>query len=232
MTPLARLLDIIAQAPQIVEDSKALGDAGADRLEKHLVMLRRCRDLDAGLQEFYDSLESNAATALYWRRSSTSFPAIPDLETDLFPVCFQFKDLSTAQLLMFFWAVQGMLWKGMTDLDHGIAELIRDTHSSLAQSELNDISTSRALEHGRDYGSTAMKVFQSFAYCTQEEMLGSGPAITLAPLSLSYGSVKDDSRYCAEARWAEKAISFLSQKHLRYAKHTMKISGPHLDDIL
>ncbi|KAI9711059.1 MAG: hypothetical protein M1828_001986 [Chrysothrix sp. TS-e1954] len=245
---LGRLLDILTCGPQSMEEPRDLDVLSpSHRLQTLLKMARQCWKLERDLQRFYQDLERSAVGALYWPLPSRLFESDSSIDDDR-AIALHFADLSMAQLFMFYWAILGMVWKGLTQLHEAISQIQLpilfapsaggnpgegDTPAAERPWSRYDMSQLPQLGHRKDYGSMARKVCQSFEYCTQDEMRGVGPTVPPASLGLSYRNVKDEPRYYAETQWLESSLDALSRKHVGFAKHIKSVkTGPEWSEIL
>jgi hypothetical protein len=71
------------------------------------------------------------------------------------------------------------------------------------------------LEHRVDILSIARNICQSVEYCMQDHMLGSGPAVVVAPLNIVLATLKSRPDFQREIYWAAAVVDEIRRKGMR-----------------
>jgi len=184
----AHLLDLTASMAGIIECGYRLLDKPVEPLEpaellvQALEIVNGCWKLDVQLRAFYNRLEKEVSGPVYWAKLSSRKLCLvedPTLGT-VFPVSFQFSDLSTAHICMLYWATLSILWSGMGFLYQVLADSKLQHVSSQDSVTPNEnpfnenrhhpsFSTSQLppLEHRTDVATLAKNICQSLEFCIE-----------------------------------------------------------------
>ncbi|EXJ92948.1 hypothetical protein A1O3_01504 [Capronia epimyces CBS 606.96] len=133
---LDRILDLLSSGPVIfqqVRQFQHLQERPKELVSVALDILDQCLRLHKELERFYERLAKSHKSRgqLYWPRFSqsqfvsVSAPAVDNL--NVFPVCYEFPDLTTANILMFYWATLTMLNSGISSLHKLLSSLTGET---------------------------------------------------------------------------------------------------------
>jgi hypothetical protein len=183
--------------------------------------------MESELQSVYDSVEMSHKGPVFWPELARNKGLHGDAEDGmLFPVAFHFPNLSIANTVLIYWAVQVILWHGMWQLYGLITELqlyftaaakVEDGDGS-AESVHNAVSTLfkfPPLEHRADFAGPCRSIFQSVEYGLQENMLDQGPKSVAGPLRIAYETLRLYPQFQQEVAWAERAQGMVEERSLR-----------------
>lgn len=226
--PYDRIYDFLTRVPELHNQGDMLKFMDPhSQLQLATEVIWKCWDIDSDLQTVYDDLEKSHVGPLFWSELARN----KDLQSNsgdgmLFPVAFHFANLSVANTVVIYWAVQTILWHGMWQLYRLIAELqihfaaagkIVDSEGS-PESECDGVGNLfkfPPLEHRADFAAPCRNIFQSVEYSLQEDMLDQGPRCCAAPVRIAYETLRFYPKYAREVAWSEKAQSMIQSRSMR-----------------
>ncbi|KIW18109.1 hypothetical protein PV08_02396 [Exophiala spinifera] len=110
---LDRVMDLLGSAPAIFRQVQTfqqnMSQVG-DLVPTARRVLRQCLELERRMDEFFKGFSNGKTRPFYWPMLSRL--KIPDASS----VCYEFSDLTTAKILMFYWATLTMLRSGISSL--------------------------------------------------------------------------------------------------------------------
>jgi len=218
-TPYDRVYEVLLQAPELNHQGGMLRFMEpCKRLRSAIKIIRRCWSIDSELQSIYESLERSHEGPLFWAELARDNSLHGDSEDGkLFPVAFHFPNLTVANTLLIYWAVQAILWHGMWQLYGGNGAQIDAHLAAAANIEIAGDTTQEGndaddgflklppLEHRAEFAAPCRNIFQSVEYCLQDFMLDQGPKCIAAPLRMAYETLVNHLEFIREITWAENA---------------------------
>jgi len=244
-TPWDKIFDVLTGTPELFRRGQDIERLDLkSQLREAVEMINECWRIDSTLQQLCDKLESGSPGPLYWPELSKERLPVDDSDLGkVFPVAFQFFNLSTAATLLTLWGVQTMLWHAMWQLYRLILETVHHTNITdktgsetsppsstvTAPSEresitgkIKHVNTSNIdgsllppLGFRADFAEPARNICQSAEYCLQEETLDTGPLILAAPLSIVVQILREYPQYSREVAWASAVFQKVAQRSLR-----------------
>ena len=215
--PMDRIVDCLAQAPDVLKDSARLPHLGLmDQLALANRIVSECWDLDWALQQCYEEIQASENGPLYWTVLSQGWnQANSPGAAELFPVSYQFPNIKTASTLMMYWASCIMLWTGLCELYGVIDQLIIVARAGEPSDGEYDAHGLPPLEHRTDFLSVARHLCRSVEYCLQKDMLAAGRFVVSTPLAIAIGSLKDMSECQREVAWMRNVMVQVRDNGLR-----------------
>jgi hypothetical protein len=150
----------------------------------------------------------------------------------IFPVAFHFPNLSVANSVLIIWAVQTILWHGLTELHRLMSEL-KMAFATLGrveeevdpESEMGrlrqvmkcsgDVFSLPPLEHREDFAAPARSILQSVEFCMNDDLVDQGPKLLAAPLKIAIETLRPYPSFRREVGWGDEAMAKVQQRSLR-----------------
>lgn len=253
--PLDRLVDCLCQAPAIYEAAETVSRLGPTRkLEFHIDSIAKCWEMDSTLQEVYNSLKEDFPSPMFWSVLATEpNPADDPVRGKVFPVSYQFPDLTVARSLMFYWSCRLMVWTGFFYLYRGILNIEIEEAEARCQnypkcailSETTchcrhlvakspgryqyDQARLRPLDFRTDLKSLTDNVCQSVEYCMKTGIGVFGLWSVSTPLTIVYETAKNFPNFDREIAWMEATLRELQRNGLRIIQYSTTIDQPAFD---
>ncbi|KIW71718.1 hypothetical protein PV04_03853 [Phialophora macrospora] len=227
-TPYDCIYDFLIRAPELRNQGDMLQFLDPrNKLQLATEMIWKCWEMESELQCVYDSVEASHKGPVFWPELARNKDLHGDSEDGmLFPVAFHFPNLSMANTVIIYWAVQVILWHGMWQLYRVITELrlyfraaarVEDGRGS--PESVDDAVSTRfkfpPLEHRADFAAPCRNIFQSVEYALQENMLDQGPKCVACPLRIAYETLRVYPQFKQEVAWAERAQEMVEGRSLR-----------------
>jgi hypothetical protein len=246
------LQDLMIQLPPIMEvfdsrptasNSGAINTANRPFLTR---MLQSCSHLNADLLSWYKHLRTQISGMLYWTvPCMTQSPADNAVYGPVFPLAFEFANLSVAQLLLLYWSTLILLHRVMKEVlqeleQHAIEQsMTQDNFGNLETIDSNESrfnhkfakaqlpcpdSSSRPYPSNNDIALLAKNICQSMEYCYLTKSGTLGLQSTIFPLWVAqefYASQPDRGRemsWCSEVHNMTRTDSRYGVKVMRFGK--------------
>ncbi|OCT54613.1 C6 zinc finger domain-containing protein [Cladophialophora carrionii] len=219
-TPYDRIYDFLIRAPELRNRGEMLQFLDPhSKLQLATEMIWKCWKMDSELQSVYDSLEACHQGPVCWPELAREKDLHGDSEDGmLFPVAFQFPNLSIANTVIIYWAVQVILWHGMWQLYRLLDELKLHFTAAAKVGDGHAVSTLfdfPPLEHRADFAAPCRNIFQSVEYALQDSLLDQGPKSVACPLRIAYETLRPYPKFKQEIAWAEHAKAMVESRSLR-----------------
>jgi hypothetical protein len=181
-----RLMDMLAQAPEVLKKSDVIPQLPPHLLLPALIDLAESvRAADGSLQAYYAELVVSSTTPLFWEEparlttldeSPAAAPEAPQEED----VNLRFKDLEAARTLTMYWAMLALSWSGIHDLYMTFAQLLA---SNIIPDALRPV-VQGLLTEPPDWRDPVRKVCRSVHYCISDRNSGIGIMHIAVPLDI------------------------------------------------
>jgi hypothetical protein len=212
--------------------------------------------MDIILQEVYDDLEKEFSSPMYWSVLATEPNTADDpIRGKVFPVAYNFPNMTVARSLMLYWACRLLVWAGFLFLYRGILELEIEAADARCSNYPDcamfddgmcycrhlvekpagcykfDPSLLKPLDYRTDLRLLIYNVCQSVEYCLKSglTMFSSWSAGT--PLSFVYETTKAFPGFERELAWMEATLRKLQHSGLRIIKYSTTINSPKLQEV-
>ena len=211
-------------------------------------IIKRCWKIEAELRRIYDDLEGDCQGPLYWPTFSTEDnPADDAVNGKVFPVAFQFPNLSLAFTCMVYWAslilvasvlshMLELLGTLQTQSDAGDGQTTascpfcssdngsHDTCScddNLQGTPAPQLDTEQLppVEPQVDIISAARNICQSVEYCMQAEMKGLGASAIVIPIMAVLDALPFFPQCARELAWAKAVFDRVKYRGFRLMGH-------------
>ncbi|KPI41419.1 uncharacterized protein AB675_9127 [Cyphellophora attinorum] len=223
--------DFIALTPDVLAQTDVMQRAKPVRsLCIALSVLEYCWKTEAELEMWLEGLKEAHGGVLFW-------PVLVDEEhrdkeyADLFPVKFEFLNLSVAITLMSYWSLLVVVYNGMFLLYQVLQTLpvdrkaVKSLGNRAPPALLKgiavdcppncpcggepgveclvrfDISTLPPLEHRADFMTPVRNICQSVQYCSRPEMKSLGWSCVITPLGIAVDVIKNFPWWQREMKW-------------------------------
>jgi hypothetical protein len=181
-----RLMDMLAQAPEVLQKSDRIPQLPPHLLLPALIDLAESvRAADGSLQAYYAELLMSSATPLFWEEPSRlttldESPAAVSQSPQDQDVKIRFKDLEAARTLTMYWAMLALSWSGIHDLYMTFTHLLA---SNIIPDALRP-AVQGLLTEPPDWRDPVRKVCRSIHYCISDRSSGIGIMHIAVPLDI------------------------------------------------
>ncbi len=174
--------------------------------------------LETKLAAFWKALENRTVGPLYWLTLASGSRGVvandPEFD-DVFPLAFQFPNISTAYICVSYWAMQCILWASLVYLyEHrpffDADNISQERPEIISLMESLEKIYERPLGHRSDVSQPAKYICQSLEYYFANETSIAGVASPVYPLKVAIEVLNDDPTCTRELAWAQAVMEKMS----------------------
>lgn len=239
-----QFLDSMALLPDVIADGYNILGAVVNPAEttpldpislvaKILGIVNRTWQLDAEFKAFYTEFERENLGQLYWPELSQGTITTADEEKlgKVFPVAYQFVNMTNAYICMLYWTSNAILWSGMSYIYKVIAGVLA-MQAALQSPEEGTTNRSESsttprfsvdmlppLEHRADISTMAKNIAQSVEFALLNDNLNPWTTRAVFPLKVSIESFHDSLGCEREEKWALAAMGKILGSGVRILGH-------------